>query len=119
MGLVYGKKKENTIKTTTISDGQGRLLWSGANRTARAGCTTRPRCASRASPSNSGSARRRQPRPEGFRGLANEFPDQVSAPPTKPKDDAPLGEYYSWREMRRRQSSDRICVEHANAELRQ
>ncbi|MFF0001499.1 hypothetical protein [Streptomyces avermitilis] len=56
---------------------------------------------------------------EGFRGLANEFPDQVSAPPTKPKDDAPLGEYYSWRDMRRRQSSDRICVEHANAELRQ
>jgi hypothetical protein len=56
---------------------------------------------------------------EGYRGLANEFPDQVSAPPKKPKDDAPLGEQYAWRETRRRQSSHRICVEHTNAELRQ
>lgn len=54
---------------------------------------------------------------EGHRGLANEFPDQVSAPPKKPKNDAPLGEQYAWRESRRRQSSDRICVEHAHAEL--
>lgn len=56
---------------------------------------------------------------EGYRGLANGFPDQVSAPPKKPKDDAPFGEQHAWREMRRRQSSNRICVEHANAELRQ
>lgn len=56
---------------------------------------------------------------EGYRGLADEFPNQVSAPPKKPKDDAPLGERYAWREMRRRQSSNRICVEHTNAELRQ
>ncbi|MEU9753516.1 hypothetical protein AB0D90_10295, partial [Streptomyces althioticus] len=56
---------------------------------------------------------------EGYRGLADAFPDQVSAPPKKPRDDAPLGDQYAWREMRRRQSSDRICVEHAHAELRQ
>ena len=56
---------------------------------------------------------------KGYRGLANEFPDQISAPPKKPKGDAPLGKQYAWREMRRRQSSERICVEHANAELRQ
>jgi hypothetical protein len=56
---------------------------------------------------------------EGYRGLANEFPDQVSAPPKKPKEDAPLGEQDAWREMRRRQSSARICVEHANAEHKQ
>lgn len=49
------------------------------------------------------------------------FPRQVSAPPRKPKDidNAPLTERYGWREMRRRQSSTRICVEHANAEHRQ
>ncbi|MFF7730880.1 transposase family protein [Streptomyces sp. NPDC008001] len=29
--FVPGKKKQDTIKTTSISDGQGRLLWSGAN----------------------------------------------------------------------------------------
>ncbi|MGW2190595.1 hypothetical protein ACWC0D_32790, partial [Streptomyces sp. NPDC001719] len=51
--------------------------------------------------------------------LANEFPEQVSAPPKKPKEDAPLGDRYAWREQRRRQSSARICVEHANAEHRQ
>ncbi|MFE5096602.1 hypothetical protein ACFRCI_41405 [Streptomyces sp. NPDC056638] len=29
------KKVRNTIKTTTVSDGQGRLLWSGADRPGR------------------------------------------------------------------------------------
>lgn len=57
---------------------------------------------------------------EGCRGLAKEFPEQISAPPRKPKgDDGPLGERCAWREMRRRQSSRRICVEHANAEQKQ
>ncbi|WP_405773711.1 transposase family protein [Streptomyces sp. NBC_00859] len=30
-----GKRKKNTVKTTTISDGQGRTLWSGAVRPGR------------------------------------------------------------------------------------
>jgi hypothetical protein len=55
--------------------------------------------------------------------LANEFPHQVSAPPKamteKARETAPLGEQYAWREARRRQSSQRICVEHANAEYKQ
>jgi hypothetical protein len=55
---------------------------------------------------------------DGYRGLANEFPDQVSAPPKKPKDDAPEGDRRVWREAKRRQSSSRIPVEHANAEMR-
>ncbi|MGW1412543.1 transposase family protein [Streptomyces sp. NPDC002403] len=33
--FVSGKKKQNTAKTTTISDGSGRLLWSGADRPGR------------------------------------------------------------------------------------
>ncbi|MGW3985444.1 transposase family protein, partial [Streptomyces mirabilis] len=33
--FVSGKKKQNTMKTTTVSDGQGRLLWSGADRPGR------------------------------------------------------------------------------------
>lgn len=53
---------------------------------------------------------------EGYRGLANDFPQQVQAPPRKPKDGAPLGERYAWREERRRQSSARICVEHTIGE---
>ncbi|MGI5136594.1 MULTISPECIES: transposase family protein [unclassified Streptomyces] len=116
--FVSGKKKQNTIKTTTISDGQGRLLWSGADRPGRMHDQTAMR--------TEGIAEQFRNRPkvraevdEGYRGLANEFPQQVSAPPKKPKDGAPLGEQHAWREMRRRQSSARICVEHANAELRQ
>ncbi|MFG2219413.1 hypothetical protein ACGFN1_32035 [Streptomyces sp. NPDC048685] len=44
---------------------------------------------------------------EGYRSLANDFPNQVQAPPRKPKDKVPLGENYAWREARRRQSSAR------------
>lgn len=55
----------------------------------------------------------------GYAGLAKEFPDQVTAPPKKPKDAASDGDKRAWHEARRRQSSARICVEHTNAELRQ
>ncbi|MEV7479430.1 transposase family protein [Streptomyces halstedii] len=116
--FVSGKKKQNTIKTTTVSDGQGRLLWSGADRPGRMHDQTAVR--------TEGIAEQFRLYPEvkaevdeGYRGLANAFPDQVHAQPKKPKGDAPLGEHYAWQEMRRRQSSARICVEHTNAELRQ
>jgi hypothetical protein len=61
---------------------------------------------------------------DGYRGLASESLDQVSAPPRKPKsmkapNDGPVTERYGWREMKRLQSLRRICVEHANAEVRQ
>jgi DDE superfamily endonuclease len=55
----------------------------------------------------------------GYRGLADEFPDQIDAPPKKPKDDALLGGHHAWRERRRRQSSARMHVEHTNAEYKQ
>ncbi|MGW3044800.1 transposase family protein [Kitasatospora sp. NPDC001159] len=116
--FVSGKKKQNTIKTTTFSDGQGRTLFSGVIRPGRMHDQTAVR--------SEGVAEQFRQHPgvrakvdEGYRGLANEFPDQVSAPPKKPKDDAPLGEHHAWRERRRRQSSARICVEHTNAEYKQ
>ncbi|MFF3460753.1 transposase family protein [Streptomyces sp. NPDC002730] len=120
--FVSGKRKQNTIKTTTISDGQGRTLFSGAERPGRMHDQTAVR--------TEGIAEQFRQHPEvkaevddGYRGLANEFPDQVSAPPKKPKsldtDDAQLTERYGWLEAKRRQSSRRICVEHANAEHRQ
>ncbi|MCZ4126215.1 transposase [Streptomyces sp. H39-S7] len=118
--FVSGKRKQNTIKATTISDRQGRTLWSGAFRPGRIHDQTAMRTEGIAE------LLRRHPTvkaevDEGYRGLANEFPNQVSAPPRKPKDidNAPLTERYGWREMRRRQSSRRIRVEHANAEMRQ
>ncbi len=113
--FVSGKKKQNTAKTTTISDGSGRLLWSGADRPGRMHDQTAMR--------TEGIAEQLRLHPdvrakvdEGYRGLANDFPQQVQAPPRKPKDEAPLGERYAWREERRRQSSARICVEHTIGE---
>ncbi|MBL3671224.1 transposase [Streptomyces sp. M2CJ-2] len=115
--FVSGKRKQNTMKTTTISDAQGRTLWSGADRPGRMHDQTAMR--------TEGIAEQLRLHPdvraevdEGYRGLANEFPDQISAPP-KDLEDVPLTERYGWREMRRRQSSRRICVEHANAEHKQ
>jgi hypothetical protein len=58
---------------------------------------------------------------EGYWELASEFPGQVSAPPRKPENlgEGTITEQYGWRQAKRRQSSQRIAVEHANAELRQ
>jgi hypothetical protein len=116
--FVSGKRRQNTIKTTTFSDGQGRLLYSGAERPGRMHDQTAVR--------TEGIAEQFRTRPNvkakvdsGYQGLAKEFPDQVTAPPKKPKEDACDGDKYAWREARRRQSSARICVEHTNAELRQ
>jgi DDE superfamily endonuclease len=106
------------VKTTTFSDGQGRVLLSGAVRPGRMHDQTALR--------TEGIAEQFRTRPtvrarvdSGYQGLAKEFPDQVSAPPNKPADQACDGDKYAWQEARRRQSSARICVEHTNAELRQ
>ncbi|MGW1617061.1 transposase family protein [Streptomyces sp. NPDC002285] len=102
--FVSGKRKQNTIKTTTISGGQGRTLWSGVSRPGRmhdqtAMCTEGIAEQFRQHPTVTAEV------DDGYRALANEFPDQVSAPPKKPKhldqDDAPLTEKYGWREMKR------------------
>jgi hypothetical protein len=93
--FVSGKRRQNTIKTTTISDGQGRTLWSGATRPGRMHDQTAIR--------TGGISEQLRQRPgvkvevdDGCRGLAKEFPEQVSGPPKKPKehdkDDAPLTE---------------------------
>lgn len=113
-----GKKKQNTIKTTTFSDGQGRTLFSGVVRPGRMHDQTAVH------PEGIAEQFRQHPEvrakvDEGYRGLASEFPEQVDAPPKKPKDDAPLGEHHAWREKCRRQSSARIHVEHTNAEYKQ
>ncbi|WP_327271980.1 transposase family protein [Streptomyces sp. NBC_01224] len=115
--FVSGKRKQNTIKTTTFSDGQGRLLYSGAERPGRMHDQTAVR--------TEGIAEQFRTRPgvrakvdSGYQGLAKEFPGQVTAPLKKPKEGTCDGDKYAWREARRRQSSARICAEHTNAELR-
>ena len=55
----------------------------------------------------------------GYRGLAKAFPGQVHAPPPKPATDTRPEELAAWQQARKQQSSERICVEHANAEHKQ
>jgi hypothetical protein len=113
--FVSGKRKQNTIKTTTICDGVGRTLWSGAVRPGRMHDQTAVK--------TDGIEELLRQYPgvratvdEGYRGLAKAFPEQVYAPPRKPPTDAPADQVAAWKQARTSQSSRRICVEHAIAE---
>ena len=95
--FVSGKKKQNTIKPTAISDGQGRLLWLGAIRPGRMHDATALRT------EGIEDLLRHHPgvRAEvdaGYQGLARDFPGQVSAPPKKPGKDAPPEDTASWEQ---------------------
>ena len=116
--FISGKKKMNTKKAAVVTDGEGRTLWAGAFRPGRMHDQTALR--------TEGIADLFEQFPQvkakvdaGYRGLAKQFTDQVQAPPLKPKKDAPPEETAAWNEKRHRQSSQRICVEHANAEHKQ
>jgi hypothetical protein len=116
--FVSGKMKQNTKKATVISDEKGRTLWTGAFRPGRmhdqTALKTEGIC----------DLFERFPQVKakvdaGYRGLARQFPDQVQAPPLKPKKGAPPEEVTDWEAARTEQSSERIPVEHANAEHKQ
>jgi hypothetical protein len=116
--FVSGKKKQNTKKATVITDGAGATLWAGAFRPGRmhdqTALKTEGIC----------DLLERFPQVKakvdaGYRGLAGQFPSQIHAPPLKPAKDAPPAEKANWEVTRKAQSSQRICVEHANAEHKQ
>lgn len=116
--FVSGKMKQNTKKATVITDGQGRTLWTGAFRPGRMHDQTALK--------TEGICDLFEQFPQvkakvdaGYRGLAKQFPDQVEAPPLRPKKDAPPEEVAAWEAARKKQSSERIPVEHANAEHKQ
>ena len=116
--FVSGKKKQNTKKAAVITDEKGRTLWVGAFRPGRMHDQTAVRTEGIADLFT------RYPQVKakvdaGYRGLAKEFPDQVQAPPLKPGKDATPEETAAYEAQRHQQSSERICVEHANAELKQ
>jgi hypothetical protein len=116
--FVSGKKRQNTIKATAISDSQGRLLWLGAFRPGRMHDVTALRT------EGIEDLLRRHPEvtaevDAGYQGLTRDFPAQISAPPKKPAKDAPPEETARWEQQRHQQSSARICVEHAIAEPKQ
>jgi hypothetical protein len=110
--------RQNTKKATVISDDKGRTLWTGAFRPGR----TRDHTALKTE--GIGDLFERYPRVRakvdaGYRGLAKQFPGQVQAPPLRPRKDAPPEDVAAWEEAREKQSSERIPVEHANAEHKQ
>ncbi|MFB7577333.1 transposase family protein [Streptomyces sp. NPDC056165] len=116
--FVSGKMRQNTKKATVITDGQGRTLWTGAVRPGRMHDQTAVK--------TEGIEALFEQYPQvkdkvdaGYRGLAKRFPDQVQAPPKKPAKDASAEEVTAWEAARKKQSSERICVEHANAEHKQ
>jgi len=116
--FVSGKKKQNTIKPTAISDGQGRLLWLGAIRPGRMHDATALRT------EGIEDLLHHYPRvtadvDSGYQGLARDFPGQVTAPPAKPKTGATPSQVTEREAARKQQSSRRICVEHAIAEPKQ
>jgi hypothetical protein len=116
--FVSGKKKQNTIKATAVGDGAGRLLWLGAVRPGRMHDVTALRT------EGIEDLLRHHPDVQaevdaGYRGLARDYPGQVSAPPKKPGKDAPPEQLTRWEQQRHQQSSARICVEHAIAEPKQ
>lgn len=116
--FVSGKKRQNTKKATVITDGKGATLWTGAIRPGRQHDQTALKTAGICD------LLERFPQVNvlvdaGYRGLARQFPHQVTAPPLKPGKDAPPDETVRWQAMRKEQSSQRICVEHANAEHKQ
>ena len=116
--FVSGKKKQNTIKSTAISDQDGRLVWLGAFRPGRMHDVTALRT------DGIEDLLRRHPEVKaevdsGYQGLARDFPAQVSAPPRKPRKDASPEETARWEQKRHQQSSRRICIEHAIAEPKQ
>ncbi|WP_340380126.1 transposase family protein [Streptomyces sp. SS7] len=116
--FVSGKMRQNTKKATVITDGRGRTLWTGAIRPGRMHDQTAVKTAGidalfEQYPQVKAKA------DAGYRGLAKRFPDQVSAPPKKPAKAACVEEITAWEEARKQQSSERICVEHANAEHKQ
>ncbi|MFI1301543.1 transposase family protein [Streptomyces noursei] len=113
--FVSGKRKQNTIKTTVISDEAGRTLWTGAIRPGRMHDQT----ALKTEGIDDLFVRYPQVKAQvdaGYRGLARDFPGQVTAPPKKPGKDADAVEVAAWKQARKTQSSARIPVEHVNAE---
>lgn len=116
--FVSGKKKQNTEKATMVSDGQGRELWLGAIRPGRMHDVTAVR--------TEGIEEQLRLHPNvrvevdaGYPGLVRDFPGQVSGPPKKPGQDSGPSERNFYDHARHRQSSRRIAVEHANAEIKQ
>jgi hypothetical protein len=114
--FVSGKRKQNTLKFIMITSRTGRVLWWGAPRPGRMHDQTAAR--------TEGIAEQLRLYPNvqvlvdaGYRGLANEYPDQVTGPPKPPPVSTPENTA-EFAQARKAQSSVRISVEHGIAETK-
>ena len=94
--FVSGKKKQNTIKVSTVCDGRGRTLWAGAVRPGRMHDQTAIKT------EGIEELLRRHDDVHatvdaGYRGLAKAFGGRVHPPPPKPGKDAPSEELAAYR----------------------
>lgn len=115
--FVSGKMRQNTIKATVISEGNGATIWCGAIRPGRMHDQTALRIEGidpliDAYPTVEALVDR------GYQGLAKDHPGHVIAPPLKLRRDATMEQKTAWEHNRKAQSSQRIPVEHAIAELK-
>jgi DDE superfamily endonuclease/Helix-turn-helix of DDE superfamily endonuclease len=115
--FVSGKRKQNTIKATVASDARGRPLWCGAIRPGRMHDQTAVKTEGIDELLDWYPAVRMLV-DSGYRGLAKDHPDQVLAPPLKPKKGAPPEDVAAYETARKAQSSQRIPAEHAIAALK-
>lgn len=116
-GFVSGKVKQNTIEAMVVADDYGATLWCGGYRPGRMHDTTAVRV--------EGIHALLDAHPQlqvlvdaGHRGLAKIHPCQATAPPWRLGPGTPPARQIHWEAKRKHQSSHRIAVEHATAELR-
>ncbi|MFG3685448.1 transposase family protein [Micromonospora sp. NPDC047740] len=115
--FVSGKAKQNTIKATVVADEYGTTLWCGGHRPGRMHDTTAVRV------EGIDTLLHAYPQVKvlvdaGYQGMAKDHPDQVTAPPLKLRPGAPEARQAQWEAERKHQSSQRIPVEHAIADLK-
>jgi hypothetical protein len=115
--FVSGKKKQNTMKATVVTDSRQRVLWVGNFRPGRMHDQTAIK--------SEGFLACLAAFPgvkvlvdAGYRGLAKQFPGQVIAPPLKCPKTADDEERTKREEERFAQSSARIVVEQAIGEMK-
>jgi hypothetical protein len=113
--LVSGKRKQNTLKPTVVSDGQGP---HPVGRGGAPGPRARPdrgQHRGHRRPADPAPWRQRPGRC-GLPGAGQGVPRSGPCPPPKPAKDASAELVAAYRQARTEQSSRRICVEHAIAE---
>ncbi|MEV6600120.1 transposase family protein [Actinoplanes sp. NPDC051346] len=115
--FVSGKAKQNTIKTTVVSDERGAILWCGAHRPGRVHDATAVRI------EGTDMLLRHHPTVHvlvdaSYPGLARDHPNQLTAPPAKLRPGAWPEFQARYEQERKAQSSQRIAVEHTIAKLK-